>query len=107
MPVACEEYSEREYDRFFVTLCQQRDDVALHLTRLKEAEANYSTTAQSILDLTQRSAELFEQAEVNEKRQLIKLLFSTVHIEGENVVYSVQKPFDLLLAGVETRPIQH
>ena len=50
--------------------------------------------------------ELFERAEVDEKRQLIKLLFSTVHIEGTNIVYNVQKPFDLLLACAEEQDVE-
>ncbi len=81
--------------------------MSLRLTRLQGAEAHYAVTAQTILDLTQRSAELFELAEVGEKRQLIKLLFSTMHIAGKTVVYSVQKPFDLLIVCAETQHAEH
>lgn len=49
--------------------------MSLRLTRLQGAEAHYAVTAQTILNLTQHAAQLFELAEVN-----------------------VQKPFDLLIA---------
>jgi len=35
--------------------------------------------------------------EVDEKRQLINLVLQNVRIEGRNVVWDVQKPFDLLV----------
>ena len=36
-------------------------------------------------------------SEVEEKRQLIKLVLSNLRLEGENIVYDAQKPFDLIL----------
>ena len=41
--------------------------------------------------------DLFLSSEVEEKRQLIKLVLSNLRIEDENVVYDVQKPFDLIV----------
>ncbi|MFC1870687.1 recombinase family protein [Candidatus Dependentiae bacterium] len=89
--------TEKEYDRFFQKFCDQRDLNSQRLTQLQEAETNYYITAKYILDLANRAQELFESSEVDEKRQLIKLLLSNVQIKGENIVYDVQKPFDLIL----------
>jgi hypothetical protein len=40
---------------------------------------------------------LFKSSEVEEKRQLIKLLLQNLRIEGENLLWDVQKPFDLIV----------
>ncbi len=42
-------------------------------------------------------------SEVEERRQLIKLLLSNLSIEDENIVYDVQKPFDLLLNATDCK----
>ncbi len=41
--------------------------------------------------------DLFLSSEVEEKRQLIKLILSNLKVEDGNVVYDVQKPFDLIV----------
>jgi hypothetical protein len=40
---------------------------------------------------------LFKSSEVEEKRQLIKLVLSNPRVNGENIDYEAQKPFDMLL----------
>lgn len=36
-------------------------------------------------------------SEMEEKRQLLKIVLSNLRIEGEKVVCAVQKPFDLMM----------
>ena len=64
---------------------------------MNKAEEEYFITAKYILDLANRVQELFESSEVDEKRQLMKLVLSNLRVEGENIVYEALKPFDLLL----------
>jgi hypothetical protein len=52
---------------------------------------------QNILDLTSRAYELFKSSEVEEKRQLIKLILSNLELNGEKLVWQAHKPFDLIL----------
>ena len=40
---------------------------------------------------------MFKSSEVEEKRQLIKLVLSNPRVNGENIDYEAQKPFDMLL----------
>lgn len=89
--------TESAYDRFYQSFRDQLTDVTLKLERLQEAEDNYYITAKYILDLTNRAYDLFKSSEVDEKRQLIKLILSNLQVDGENIVYEAQKPFDLIL----------
>lgn len=92
-----ERIAETEYDRFQQKISGQKDDVNTRLIKLQEAENNYYITAKYILNLSSRAHELFIGSEVEEKRQLIKLVLQNLRIEGENVLYDALKPFDLIL----------
>ena len=72
-------------------------ELSIRLEQLKEAEDNYFITAKYVLELVNRAYDLFVSSEVEEKRQLIKLILSNLRIEGERVVWDVCKPFDLFL----------
>jgi hypothetical protein len=64
---------------------------------LQEAEDNYYATAVSLLDLLNRAYELFVSSEVEERRQLLKLVLLNLRVEGKNVCYDAVKPFDTIL----------
>ena len=89
--------TEDDYDRFYQSFCDQRDDINARVGRLQEAENNYYVTAKHILGITSKAHELFMGSEVEEKRQLIKLVLLNLRIEGENVLYEAHKPFDLII----------
>ncbi len=89
--------TDDEYDRFYQTLRAELTEITVQLERLQEAEDNYYVTSKYLLDLASRAYELFAGSEAEEKRLLIKLVLSNLSIKDENIVYDVQKPFDLLL----------
>jgi len=64
---------------------------------LQEAEDNYYITAKYLLELANRAYELFVRSEVEERRQLIKLVPSNLRVEGRKVRCDVIKPFDTIL----------
>lgn len=64
---------------------------------LQEAEDNYYITAKYILELSNRAYELFKSSEVEERRQLIKLVLQNLRIEGRLVKFEGLKPFDTIL----------
>ncbi len=88
---------EDQYERFYKSFREQLNDIVLRLERLQDAEDNYYTTAKHILDLSSRAYDLFLGSEVEERRQLIKLVLSNLEMEDKNIVYDVQKPFDLIV----------
>jgi len=64
---------------------------------LQEAEDNYYISAKYLLELSNRAYELFKSSEVEERRQLIKLVLSNLRIEGKEVRYEGVKPFDTII----------
>jgi site-specific DNA recombinase len=89
--------TESDYDRFYTSLRDKLDTVNIQLSKLQEAEDNYYITSKYILDLSIRAYDLFKSSEVEEKRQLIKLILSNLRLSGKNLVFNAQKPFDLIL----------
>ena len=60
----------------------------------------YFKTANTILTIAHESEDLFKSSEVEEKRKLIKLVLQNLRIDGENLVYEYNKPFDILAESV-------
>lgn len=61
---------------------------------LQEAEDNYYITATYLLELANRAYDLFVSSEVEERRQLIKLILQNLRVEGKIVRYDWINPFD-------------
>ncbi len=89
--------NDEQYDRFYEKFVQQKEETTAQINHLQEAENNYYLTAKYILNLADRAYDLFMSSEVEEKRQLIKLVLQNVKMDGKKIVYDVQKPFDLMI----------
>ncbi len=89
--------TEREYDKYYQTLRDQLTDASARLEQLQEADDNYYTTSKLLLTLASKAYDLFLSSEVEEKRQLIKLVLSNLCLKDEKLVYDAHKPFDLIL----------
>lgn len=64
---------------------------------LQEAEDNYYITAKYLLELSNRAYDLFKSSEVEERRQLIKLVLQNVRVDNKIVLYDAIKPFDTII----------
>ena len=89
--------TESAYDRIFINLQQQMDDINMQLGQLQEADTNYYITTKHLLNLANRANELFLRSEVEEKRQLIKLVLSNLRISDDKLLWEPNEPFDLIL----------
>ncbi len=89
--------TDDDYDRYFQSFKEQKADIASRLGILQEAEDNYYITAKYLLELANRAYELFKSSEVEERRQLIKLVLSNLRVEDKLVRYDAIKPFDTIL----------
>jgi hypothetical protein len=58
-------------------------------------------TAKYILELSNRAKDLFKSSEVEQERQLIRLVLSNLRIEGENLIYEAQKLFNILIKNAD------
>lgn len=89
--------TDNDYDRFYQSFHEQIADIDTRLARLQEAEDNYYVTAKYLLELASKAHELFVSSEIEERRQLIKLVVQNLKLEGKKVQFQAQKPFDTIL----------
>ncbi len=88
---------DEQYDKFYESFHTQRDDINIRLAHLQEAEDNYYITAKYVLELSKYAYDLFISSEVEEKRQLIKLVLPDIRLDGKKLVWKAQKPFDVII----------
>ncbi len=89
--------TESEYEKFYISFYDEAAEIKSQLDKLGEAQDNYFITAKYVLDLVNRAHELFESSEVEEKRQLIKLVLQNLRLEDDKLLWDAVKPFDTLL----------
>lgn len=73
------------------------DEIDSKLSNLQKAEDDYYLTSKYLLELTQRAYDLFVKSEIEEKRQLLKLILQNSRLDGRLVRYDLLKPFDTLV----------
>jgi site-specific DNA recombinase len=67
------------------------------MKRHETADQNFYVTANMVLKLASRARELFESSEVDEKRQLLNLMFQNLKLDGKNMLTQVCEPFNTMI----------
>ena len=67
------------------------------MKRHETADQNFYVTANMVLKLVSRARELFESSEVDEKRQLLNLMFQNLKLNGKNMPTQVCEPFNTMI----------
>ena len=67
------------YDKFCTSLKEEDAEVDSRLSALQNAQDNYDITANYILELSKRAYKLFLGSEMEERRQLLKLVSEPYH----------------------------
>ena len=86
-----------EYDKMYKGFRDRIDGIDNKLSNLQKAEDDYYLTSKYLLELTQRAYYLFVSSEIEEKRQLLKLILQNSRLDGRLVRYDLLKPFDTIL----------
>jgi site-specific DNA recombinase len=78
-------------------LRKRQDEIEVELNQLQQADKKFEMTLDVMLDLASKSYTLFESSRNTEKREILKLLFSNLTLNGENIDYTYTKPFNLFV----------
>ena len=65
------------------------------------ADDNFNERLINILHLASNAHQKFLLSTTEEKRKLIKLVFSTVKLDGQKLVYTLRSPFDAFVKTTE------
>lgn len=91
------EIDEETYAKKLDQFDRRQQEVNIALEELTNADTNYHATAQTVLSLARRAADIFESSEIPEKRQLLSFLIQNPRVNGKKLEFELQKPFDLIL----------
>lgn len=93
------------YDKMVKEKSDKLENINSQINNLAKANKSYYLTANQVLSLAQRAAEIFESSEVDEKRQLLNFLFSNLKMQGKKLHYELKTPFkSLFLYNTKTPP---
>jgi hypothetical protein len=90
--------SEDFYQRKFIQFTEEKDQIISALRRHDGANTKYYELGSNVLDLAQRAKEIYlnENRTTDEKRILMKLVFSNLVINADKLTVSYNKAFQIL-----------
>ncbi len=72
-------------------------EIIEEMKRHEKADQCFYVTANMVLNLAARAREIFESSEVDEKRQLLNLVFQNLKLDGKNMLTQVCEPFNMMM----------
>jgi len=72
-------------------------EITEQMTRHEKADHNFYVTANMVMNLAARAREIFDSSEVDEKRQLLNLVFQNLKLDGKNLSIDTCEPFTTLV----------
>jgi site-specific DNA recombinase len=71
-------------------------EVVQEMERHVNADESFHVTANMVLSLAQRSREIFESSEVDEKRQLLNFVFQNLELKDKKLSVTLREPFKII-----------
>lgn len=72
-------------------------EIVEQMGRHEKADENFYVTTNMVMNLAARAREIFESSEVDEKRQLLNLVFQNLKLEGKSLSIDTCEPFTTLV----------
>lgn len=91
-----------EYDKMALEYHKERQDLHIQLEEHSSADKNFYITANRVLDLSQKSWDLFQISEPKEKTQLLRFLLQNFSLQGKNLLFEVKTPFNGIVEYAKT-----
>ena len=63
----------------------------------EKADQNFYITANIVMNLAARAREIFESSEVDEKRELVNLVFQNLKLEDKKMLTETREPFSTMI----------
>jgi site-specific DNA recombinase len=94
--------TEEMYDDMIKEYDNRLYDLKFKLSQYTNADVDYYVNANIILSLCSRAKELFDSSEYEQKREILKILFLNLELDGKKLEYKLKTPFDGVLQASET-----
>jgi site-specific DNA recombinase len=81
----------------------RQTEIVEQMGRHEKADQNFYITANLVMNLAARAREIFESSEIDEKRQLLDLMFQNLQLNDTSLSVQVREPF-LTMMDYKKRP---
>ncbi len=92
--------TEEFYNRKFQQYTEEKEKILEAIERHSQASNKYFELGINIYELSQKAREIYLKASLEQKRQLISLVFTNLLLDEGKLSYSYSKPFQLLSQAV-------
>lgn len=89
--------TQNEYDEKAWALKAQQAKIAARIEQHQTGDDAFRTTLETLISVASRAADLFERSNNEQKRKLVSLVFSNLHLNGKMLDYTMRSPFDLMV----------
>jgi len=97
-----EKINKEFYESKFKKYSEEKDSVLNSIKQHSDASNKYFELGINIFELSQKAPDLYQNANLEEKQQLIKLVFENLYLLGDKINYVYSKPFDIIATAVES-----
>lgn len=91
--------TQEQYNRIYNEITQQIENIDKKLSRYNEVTKQGLNSLEDLINLVSKIPEIYESSNFDEKRKVLKLLYSNFLLEGKNPLFSIRKPLENILSG--------
>lgn len=86
------------YDKKVAEYKSEQNEILSQMQAHSDADYDFYITANHVLNLAKRAAEIFDSSEIHEKRQLLNFLLQNCTLSGSNLRFELKEPFNVIAA---------
>ena len=96
-----EAITKQQYDEKFKRFSRGKEQVAQAIAKHSKNATEYMELSHNLYELSQKGRLIYESADPDQKRELLKLVFGKLELDGEHAALEYSKPFQLLSFAVQ------
>ncbi len=89
--------TQETYDKKRLQLQAERQSLGHQIMDYTKDDSEFRNSFVTLLQVISRAASTFKSSKVEQKRKILSLVFSNLWLEGQNVRYELNKPFDKIV----------
>ena len=90
--------TQEQYNKKYNDITKQIETTDRKLTHYNEVTKQGLNTLEDLVLLVSKIPEIYESSNFDEKRKVLKLLYSNFLLEGKNPLFSIRKPLENILS---------
>jgi hypothetical protein len=89
--------TKEEYDPLVTNIKTEQFEITCRIEELHKISDDFENQVITVFELANHSHDLFKSSEIDDKRKIVNLLFPNLFLDGQKLVFTLQKPFDKLI----------